>query len=74
LLLGYDMQMQGDQRHWFGAHPNGLEVHSDYPSFLAQFATIKPEDYGLEIWNVTRKTALAHFPQHDLDEVCAALS
>ena len=74
LLLGYDMQMQGDKRHWFGAHPNGLEVTSCYPSFIQCFQTIKPEEYGIEIWNVTRKTALEAFPVLDFDDVCAALS
>ena len=74
LLLGYDMQTDGDKRHWFGAHPKGLEVGSSYPCFIRMFQTIDPKDYGIEIWNVTRKTALHHFPLHDLDEVCQILS
>ena len=64
----------GDKRHWFGAHPKGLEVGSSYPCFIRMFETIKPADYGIEIWNVTRKTALQHFPVMNLDEVCRALS
>jgi hypothetical protein len=63
------MQMDGDKRHWFGAHPPGLEVASNYRMFAGKFATIKPEDYGLEIWNVTRSTALACFPIYNLDEL-----
>ena len=74
VLLGYDMKMRGDQRHWFGAHPNGLEVHSDYTSFIMAYETIKPSEYGLEIFNATRDTALHCFPVVDLDELCAALS
>jgi len=74
LLLGYDMQMKGDQRHWFGAHPPPMEVGSNYPAFLQCFATIKPAEYGIEIWNVTRETALQCFPLYDLDECYAALS
>lgn len=73
LLLGYDMKMRGDQRHWFGAHPEGLEVASNYHDFMAAFRTVDPARYDLEIWNVTRDTALTHFPIMDLDEVCAAL-
>lgn len=72
LLLGYDMKVRGTQRHWFGAHPNGLEMESNYASFANKIATIKPADYGLEIWNVTRDTALQCFPVYDFDEVCAA--
>lgn len=70
LLLGYDMQKRGAQRHWFGAHPEGLEVNSCYPDFISKFRTILPEKYGIEIWNLTRDTALDCFPRYDLDEVC----
>ena len=73
LLLGYDMKMKGDTRHWFGAHPEGMEVASDYNSFIERFATISPEAYGIEIWNVTRDTAMRCFPVYDLDDVVARL-
>lgn len=73
LLLGYDMKMRGNTRHWFGAHPDGMEVASDYASFAEQFATIYPADYGIEIWNVTRDTALRCFPLYDLDDVVRGL-
>ena len=69
LLLGYDLKMRGNDRHWFGAHPKGMEVQSDYALFASQFRTIIPSQYGLEIWNVTRDTALACFPRYDLDDV-----
>lgn len=74
LLLGYDMKVRGEQRHWFGAHPNGLEMESNYASFANKIATIKPAEYDLEIWNVTRDTALQCFPVYDFDEVCQRLS
>lgn len=73
LLLGYDMKVQGDKRHFFGAHPPGMEVDSNYASFMTKFATINPADYGLEIWNVTRDTAMTCFPVYDLDEVAEVL-
>jgi len=69
LLLGYDMTMSGNQRHWFGAHPQGLEVNSNYASFIAQFRTINPAEYGIEIWNVSRVTAMTHFPIYNLDDL-----
>ena len=69
LLLGYDMQTRGEKRHWFGAHPEGMEVASCYPDFIRHFRTVNPEDYGLEIWNVTRDSALDCFPRYDLDDV-----
>ena len=69
LLLGYDMMMDGDQRHWFGDHPQGLNVASNYNTFVQRYRTIKPEEYGIEIWNVTRRTALDCFPIHSLDDL-----
>lgn len=74
LLLGYDMKTQGDKRHWFGAHPGNMEVASCYESFRKCIGTIVPSQYGLEIWNLTRDTALDCFPCYDFDEICAALS
>jgi len=74
ILIGYDMQSRNGQRHWFGAHPSGLEVASNYGDFIQAFETIKPSEYGLEILNATRQTALQAFPVVDLDELCAALS
>ena len=69
LLLGFDMMKDGSQRHWFGAHPPGMEVDSSYASFIAQFRTINPAEYGIEIWNVSRRTAMEHFPIHSLDDL-----
>jgi hypothetical protein len=73
LLLGYDMMVNGNQKHWFGDHPGKLNVGSNYQSFINRFRTIKPEDYGIEIWNVSRRTALNCFPIYDLDEVYESL-
>lgn len=74
LLLGYDMMTDGHKRHWFGAHPQGMEVASDYDSFMRRFETIIPSSYDLEIWNLTRRTAMTCFPRYDLDEIYARLS
>lgn len=63
------MKKRGDDRHWFGAHPGKMEVDSNYASFITAFRTINPAQYGLEIWNVTRDTALDCFPLYNLDEV-----
>ena len=73
ILLGFDMMMHGTQRHWFGDHPGDMNAASSYPSFMRHFETIKPADYGLEIWNCSRRTAMDCFPKHDLDECLASL-
>jgi hypothetical protein len=68
ILVGFDMQLAGNQRHWFGAHPKGLGMSSNYNNFITSFKTIWPEIYGLEIINCTRTTALDWFPCMSLDE------
>lgn len=69
LMLGYDLSKDGDRRHWFGNHPGEMNVNSDYNRFISRFQTIKPAEYGIEIWNCSRRTALTHFPCYNLDEV-----
>ncbi len=73
ILLGFDQMVTGKQRHWFGDHPGHMNVESNYPACIKHFQSIKPEAYGIEILNCSRRTALNHFPCHALDEVLAAL-
>jgi len=73
ILLGYDMMMTGDKRHWFGDHPGNMNATSNYADFIRHFQTIDPKAYGLEVWNCSRRTALNHFPCYDLDECLASL-
>lgn len=68
LLLGYDMQGVGD--HWFGKH-QGLPSETNYAGLVEKFASIKPADYGIEIINCTRSTALHCFPRMTIDEAIA---
>ena len=70
LLLGFDMMLEGSKRHWFGDHPQGLNMASNYKNFINNFNSIVPADYGIEIWNVTRRTDLKCFPIYDLDDLC----
>lgn len=70
LLLGYDMSGKGS--HWFGKHQGeGLSASTDYSGLVSNFATIKPENHGIEIINCTRRTALK-FMRADLDEALQA--
>lgn len=68
ILLGFDMQWTGGKSHWFGDHPQGLN-NADPSRYIPAFRTIKPEEYGLEIINCSRSTALDAFPVRDLREV-----
>jgi hypothetical protein len=70
LLLGFDMMQTNGKRHWFGEHPQAMNVASNYMDFTRNFNSIIPEDYGIEIWNLSRQTALTAFPVYDLDDIC----
>jgi len=73
VLLGFDMMRSEDKSHWFGDHPAEMNAASPYPSFVNAFRTINPAEYGIEIWNCSRRTALDCFPKHDLDSCLASL-
>lgn len=68
VLLGYDLQKDGEKRHFFGNHP--------WPSsdLLKQFipmykGLVEPlKEQGIEIVNASRRTALECFPRQPLVE------
>ena len=68
ILIGYDMTWTDGKSHWHGDHPEGLN-NSKPDRYIAGFRTIKPEDYGLEIINCSRSTALDAFPTAQLEDV-----
>lgn len=71
MLYKFDMCRTGGLLHWFGDHPKPLRNGTDFSKYLKRFATIKPEDYGIEIVNCTVNTALTCFPQMTIDEALA---
>lgn len=73
ILLGFDMSMEGQKRHFFGDHPGKLNQPSNYKVFINAFNTVNPKDYGLEIWNCSRRTLLPTFPLFELEECLALL-
>lgn len=71
LLLGYDMQLTNGQRHWFGDHRDNLPNTSEYGAQIKHFQTINPAEYGIEIVNCSRATALKHFPRMTIEAALA---
>ena len=70
IYLGLDLSLDGNKRHWFGDHPQGVGLASNYKDFITAFKSIIPSEYGIEIINCSRRTALTHFPCYDLDDLC----
>ena len=68
ILLGYDMTWTGGKSHWFGDHPTKFNK-TNPERYISGFRTIRPSDYGLEIINCSRSTALDAFPVRSLDGV-----
>jgi len=69
ILLGFDMHCTGGKSHFFGDHPSKFISNNKYERFIAAFRTIKPERYGLEIFNCSRQTALDAFVRVDLGDM-----
>jgi len=70
ILIGFDMHNHSGKSHWFGDHPKAFaNSNQDANRYIGAFRTIKPADYGIEILNCSRVTALDAFPRHDLEDV-----
>ena len=57
------------KKHFFGDHPEGLNVNSPFKGFIKAFHTIDPNQYGIEIMNATEQSALTCFPKANLKDV-----
>ena len=70
ILLGFDMSHHSGLSHFFGDHPKEFPNSNTKPDrYIAAFRTIVPKEYGIEILNCSRVTALDAFPRHNLEDV-----
>jgi hypothetical protein len=81
LLVGWDMrylgktgQHQYTARHYLGEYPKEM-VHwpqtgpnGEQTGLIEEMGTIHPEDYGIEIINCTKDSAMKCFPMGDLKD------
>jgi hypothetical protein len=76
ILLGYDMQTDGDQVHFFGNHPyhqrKGGPTNTLMKDWCEKFEALARDlkFEGVEVINATRKTALMAFDRQDLETIC----
>jgi hypothetical protein len=68
IMLGYDCQYTGGQRHWHGDHPTNLGNAGSINKWPAKFAELKKSLGSLEVINASRETALDCFPRANLEE------
>jgi hypothetical protein len=72
VLLGYDMgHASNEPKHFFGAHPAGLEKPSPYGEWMRTFHKAAPimKAAGMRIVNASRKTRLECFERTTIDKV-----
>lgn len=70
LLLGFDCQMTGGKRHWFGNHPQQLTQEQPFDGWKRHFDNLARDlkAEGVEVINCSRQTALACFAKKPIDE------
>lgn len=69
MLLGFDMRIVDERRHFFGDHPKGMNVQSNYAQWITKFKTIPPDLTGVEVFNCTKGSALKCFPYKPLKKL-----
>lgn len=73
ILVGFNMQEVGRQRHFFGDHPTGLRNTANYQNFIKHYdRAAKRLPDSVHIWNATPNSALKCFPKIDLEDALAA--
>ena len=74
ILIGWDMRHEG-KRHYFGdgEYPKPLQhftknlgPNGELTGLIKEMETIRPEDYGIEVYNCTPGSALTHFKAKEL--------
>jgi hypothetical protein len=70
-LLGYDMKLSGGKTHWHGDHPGDLNRDLDVKTFAKNFPALADDlkAEGVEVFNVSRETALECFKKVDIENV-----
>jgi len=67
VLLGYDCQHTGGQRHWHGNHPKGLGNADSVKKWHDHFSKLRGS-LSVDVINCTRQTALTVFRVGVLEE------
>lgn len=67
-LLGYDCQHTGGQKHWHGDHPRKLGNAATAHKWAGHLVELAREIRGVEVLNMTRKTAIKHWPRISLQQ------
>jgi len=70
VLLGFDCQYTGGQRHWFGDHRRGLNNATGLGCWPKNFGKMSEDckEVGLEVINASRQTALKCFPRMTIED------
>lgn len=68
-LVGFDMRRINDKSHFFGEHPDGLQITGSYECFIRAFeVAARGLPAGIKIYNATPGSALRCFERASLDD------
>jgi hypothetical protein len=68
-LLGYDMQITDNKRHFFGEHEGKMNKPSPYHKWVKSFENAAKHLHDVHIVNCTRKTALTCFEMKNIEDL-----
>lgn len=68
-LLGYDMQITDNKRHFFGDHEGKMNKPSPYEKWVVAFENAAKYLHDVHIVNCTRKTALTCFEMKNIEDL-----
>lgn len=67
-LLGYDCQYSDGKKHWHGDHPRKLGNAATVNRWVGHLQELAAQIRGVEVINMTRKTAIKHWPRVSLEQ------
>jgi hypothetical protein len=70
-MLGFDCKPSNEGKaHWFGQHPTGLSQKQNFSKWREKFPALAKDlkKKNIEVYNLTRDTALTCFTQMSLEE------
>lgn len=76
ILIGFDMKLDGNKRHFFGDHPATLNKASDYRDWIEKYRHVAKDlkDMGVRVINTSMDSALPYFEKCPLHSAVSGIS
>lgn len=67
-LIGYDCQHTDGKKHWHGDHPQKLGNAATVHRWVGHLSELARDLNGVEVLNMSRQTAIKHWPRISLQQ------